>query len=150
MTNAAISIEATGEKETGECSCCGRSSRSAWGFAYKNEVCLAAYFVHWTLGHVPDQGANLDMIIGPWGEGATAEKRIAISLAYRLTETGPSLMVIDARARPIAQSPLVGVALERDKVIGTATAGSAFAIADAVLAGDQRVAELLGGWQVQA
>jgi hypothetical protein len=92
----------------------------------------------------------MDMIIGPWGEGATAEKRIAISLAYRLTETGPSLMVIDARARPIARSPLVGVALERDKVIGTATAGSAFAIADAVLAGDQRVAELLGGWQVQA
>jgi len=150
MANAAISIEPTGENETGECSCCGRRSRSAWGFAYKDEACVAAYFVHWTLDHVPEQGANMDMIIGPWGEGATSEKRIAVSLYYWLAETGPSFMVIDARARSIAQSPLVGVALERDQVIGTATAGSAFAIADAVLAGDQRVAELLGGWQVQA
>lgn len=150
MNLAAITIEPTGEKDTGACSCCGRSSRRVWGFAYKDEACLAAYFVHWTLGHVPDQGANLDMIIGPWGEDTTPENRCAVGLAYRLTETGPSFMVIDASARPVAQSRLVGKSLYRNEVIGSPTAETAFAIADAVLAHDQRVAELLGGWQIRA
>ena len=76
----------------------GVAAEAPGALPIKNEACLAAYFVHWTLGHVPDQGANMDMIIGSWGEGATAKKRIAVSLAYRLTETGPSLMG-DRRAR---------------------------------------------------
>ncbi len=150
MSKAAITIEPTGENHTGACSCCGRSSRCVWGFAYANETCLAAYFVHWTLGHVSDHCANFDMIIGPWGEDAIAEKRSAVGLAYQLTEAGPSLMVIDASTRPVADSPLIGKALSRLQVVGTAMAESAFALADAVLAHDPRVAELLGGWQIQA
>jgi hypothetical protein len=149
MDLAVITIEPTGERDTGTCFCCGRSSRRVWGFAYEGEACLAAYFVHWTLGHVPDQGANFDMMIGPWGETASAENRIAVSLAYRIYETGPSFMVINARARAVAQSPLIGVALDRDQVLGTPTAERAFAIVDAILARDQRIAELLGGWQIQ-
>ena len=52
---------------------------------------------------MPDQGANFDMIIGPWGEDAIAANRSAVGLAYQLTEAGPSLMVIDACARPVAE-----------------------------------------------
>jgi len=150
MSQAAITIEPTGENDTGTCPCCGRSSRCVWGFAYEDETCLAAYFVHWTLGHVPEQGANFDMIIGPWGEDAIAPNRSAVGLAYQLTDAGPSLMVIDASARPVAESPLVGRALNRNEVVGTSTAKSAFAVADAILAHDQRIAELLGAWQIQA
>jgi hypothetical protein len=38
---------------------------------------MAAYYVHWALGHVPDRGANIDLIVGEWGEAATRERRRA-------------------------------------------------------------------------
>jgi hypothetical protein len=105
---------------------------------------LAAYFVHWTVGHISDQGANIDLIIGNWGEGTTQEERKAVALAYRLLDSGPSMMVIDANTRPFSSSELVGQALYRDEVIGNTIAGDAFAIADAILAQDDRIAELIG------
>jgi hypothetical protein len=149
MSEAAVWIEPTGEKDTGVCACCGRSSKIVWGFAYSGRDCLAAYQCHWTVGHVADVGANFDMIIGAWGEAATAKTREAVCLAYWVAETGPSFMVIDATTRPIAESELVGRALTREQVIGTPLAQRAFAIADAVLAHDQRVSEILCGWRVE-
>jgi len=119
------------------------------GVAYVEGSCRAAYYVHWTLGHIPDRGANIDLIIGEWGPQAGSESRSAVSLAYRLLESGPSVMVIDANARPASRSPLVGRALRRDEVIGTSSAQDAFAIADAVLAQDERVAELLGDRRIE-
>ena len=147
---AGITIELTGTNDTGICDCCGRSSRCVWGCAYADGRCSAAYYVHWTLRHVPDRGANIDLILGEWGEAATAERRSGLALAYRLMDTGPSMMVIDANARPFSRSPLIGKALRRDEVIGTPHAQEAFAIANAVLAQDERVAELIGRWKIDA
>ena len=141
---AGITIEPTGSNDTGICDCCGRSSRCVWGLAHADGRCLAAYYVHWTLGHVIDRGANIDLIIGEWGKATTSESRSALALAYRLIDTGPSMMVIDADTRPASDRRLVGRALRRDEVIGTDAARDAFAIADAILAQDKRVAELLG------
>jgi hypothetical protein len=143
-----ITIETAGSKDTGTCDCCGRGSRRVWGYAYADGRGLAAYFVHWTLGHVPDRGANIDLILGEWGEAAPPESRRALALAYRLTDTGPAMMVIDADMRPFSSSPLAGRALRREEVIGTSAAQDAFAVADAVLAQDQRVSEILGRWQI--
>jgi hypothetical protein len=139
-----IAIEPTGSSDTGVCDCCGNSSRCVWGEAYVNGRCTAVYFVHWTLDHVPEHGASIELIIGDWGDGTTAQNRIAIALAYRLMEGIPTMMVIDAGARPVARSPLAGQALRRDDVIGTPLAPNVFSIADAVLAQDHRVGELLG------
>jgi hypothetical protein len=144
MGQPKITTEPTGQKDTGTCACCGHSSRCIWGFAYKDRACVAAYFVHWTVGHMSDHGANFDKIIGPWGDGASAADRSAVGLAYRITETGRAFMVIDARARPLADSKLIGQALDRDQVLGTSTAQTAFDTADAILAQDPRIAELLG------
>jgi len=146
----AITIEPTGSNDTGVCDCCGRSSRCVWGVAYANGRCLAAYFVHWTIGHIPDRGANIDLILGDWGEGTASENRCAIALAYRLTETGPSMMVIDAKTRPAARNSLAGRALSRDEAIGTHFAQDAFAVSDALLAQDERVAELRGDCTMQS
>jgi len=139
-----IVVEPTGSKELGTCPCCGRRSRRVWGQAHSGGKTLAAYFVHWTVGHIPDQGANIDLIIGNWGEGATPEERKAVALAYRLLDSGPSMMVIDANTRPFSSSELVGQVLYRDDVIGSPIARNAFAIADAILEQDDRIAELLG------
>ena len=150
MAGADTKIEQAGSSDTGVCDCCGRSSRCVWGYAHTHDRCIAAYFVHWTLGHIPDRGANIDIILGEWGEAATADRRNAIGLAYRLTETGPSMMVVDAETRPFSRNSLVGRALRRNEVIGTPVAQEAFAVADAILSKDERVAELLGGWKVSA
>jgi hypothetical protein len=141
-----ITIDPTGSNDAGVCACCGRSSRTVWGEVNDSGGCIAVYFVHWTLGHVPDQGANIGLIIGQWGEAASAEHRYAVALAYRLMESGPAMMVVDADTSPVSRSSLVGRALRRHEVIGTPLAQDVFAIADAVLALDHRVAELLGGW----
>ena len=143
-----ITIEPAESNDTGVCDCCGRGSRTVWGYAYADDRPLAAYFVHWTLGHVPDRGANIDLVVGEWGDGATPAGRSAVSLAYRLLESGPGMMVIDADTRPVSLSALAGQLLRREDVVGSAFAQDAFAIADAVLAQDDRVAELLGGWTV--
>ena len=142
-----LSIEPTGSSDTGFCACCGRASRRVSGFVYDRSDPVAAYFVHWTLGHVPDQGANIDLIVGEWGDAGDAKRRHAVALAYRLLPTGPVMMVIDAAGRSfVHDESFVGRAMNRDDVFDTDVAEVAFAIADAVLAQDQRVAELLGAW----
>ncbi|MFA5119616.1 hypothetical protein [Zavarzinia sp.] len=145
-----VTVEPTGAEDGAVCDCCGRRSRIVRGHAFVDGRAAAAYFVHWTEGHVADRGANIDLILGGWGEGATAAGRVALALAYRRLETGPAMMVIDAAGRPVSASSLVGRALRRDEVIGTSLAGEAFAVADAILALDPRVAELLGDWRLEA
>ena len=133
-----IAIEPGGSHDAGVCACCGNASRCVWGYAIVEARCVAAYYVHWTLGHVAEHGAAIDLIIGEWGDGASAEDRGAVSLVYRLVDGGPMLMIGDANTRPIARSDLVG------KALGTLIAEQAFALADAVLGLDARIAELRG------
>jgi hypothetical protein len=137
-----ITIEKAESRDTGVCPCCGNLSRTVWGYAYSGDRCIAAYFVHWTLGRVRAHGANFDLIIGDWGAGTTNESRRAVALAYRVFDHGPEFMVIDARSRPFSQRSMAGEPLSRQAVIGTDVASKAFAIVDSILINDQRVAEL--------
>jgi hypothetical protein len=139
-----LEIEPSGSNDYGPCECCGNMSRCVWGFVRSSTGPRAAYFVHWTLTRVADHGANFDLIIGKWDEGASTADRAVVSLAYRLDETGPSFMVIDATDRPAATGGLADRALRRSDVIGRPVAQEAFAIVDAILAQDGRAAELLG------
>jgi hypothetical protein len=137
-----LEIEPAESRDFGPCACCGNNSRCVWGYVRTPDAALACYFVHWTLTRVSDHGANFDLIIGRWGEGAFAQDRVLVALEYRLLETGPAFMVIDAGGRPSASSDLAGRALSRAEVIGQPIAKQAFAIVDAILAQDARVAEL--------
>jgi hypothetical protein len=146
---ADLTVEPTGQKDHGPCACCGNLSRCVWGFVHGAEGTRAAYFVHWTVGRVADHWPNFDLIIGRWGEGASAADRSLVAMEYRLLDNGPAFRVIDAEGRPAAESELVGRVLPRSEVVGQPIAGEAFALVDAVLAQDDRVAELLGPWRVQ-
>jgi hypothetical protein len=143
-----LSLEPTGSNDYGPFPCCGNNSRCVWGLVREPKRALAAYYVHWTLGRVPDHGANFDLILGKWGQRATAKDRSLVSLAYRLFEDGPQFMVIDGHDRPAAKSDLVGHVLQREDVIGKPIAKQAFANVDAILARDGRVVELLGPYRV--
>ena len=133
-----FTIERTGESG-GHCDCCGNESRCVWGHVYDGEAALAAYWMHWTAGHLNEPGANLDLVIGRWGEGATADDRVAVALLHRQQSDGsPALMVIDAADRPAGRGDLARTALARADVIGTPLAAQVFSIVDAIYEQDGR------------
>jgi hypothetical protein len=139
-----ITLEPTGSSDFERCECCGQKSRTVWGLARRDGGAHAAYFVHWTLGKVADDGAHFDLILGRWGDSATKADRYAVALEYRRTEQGPAFMVIDATERPIAHKELVGRALRRNEVIGTTLATHAFELVDAIWLKDRRISEVTG------
>ena len=137
----AITIEKGIEQPPTRCDCCGRATRALNGYASDELGALATYLVRWTDGHVLENGANFDFIIGEWG-GAPASNRVAVSVQYRILDSGPAFMIIDATDRGISTSPMVGESLTRAEVIGTPLAKEVFAIVDAIWLQDERIRDL--------
>ena len=116
-------------------------TRRVWGYVYRADAAIAAYFVEWTPGHSP-KDAMFDLIVGRWGEGAASSDRQAVSIAFRVLESGPSFMVQDASVRKTASSPLVSRALDREEVVGQPIAAIVFNICDLIYLADPRIGEL--------
>jgi hypothetical protein len=142
MIKRQFTVETDSLTSTGVCDCCGRTSRRLTGYVHTGDATIAAYIVHWTVGHFPELNANVDLIIGNWGDNTTAADRIAVSLEMAIVDDRPTYMVIDAGSRPVAQSSLVGAALSRPDVIGTPLAAEVFAVIDAISEQDDRLASL--------
>ncbi len=131
-------IETMGQSG-GRCDCCGNESRCVWGMVYNDDVASAAYWMHWTVGHMNETGANLDLVVGRWGDEAGADDRVAIALLYRRQPDGSfALMVVDAASRPVAKEGLASGALGREDVIGTPLASQVFSLTDAIFEQDGR------------
>lgn len=122
-----------------QCACCGKWSQCINGFVYEDGIAIAAYFVHWTKNNL-DHDPNFDLIIGSWGDGASANDRYGVSLVYRI---GQGFMVIDAETRPYAKDQtLFSHVLKRSEVIGSNIASISFQVVDAILLKDGRLCEL--------
>lgn len=133
-----FAIETMGESG-GLCECCGNESRCVWGMVHDGEATVAAYWMHWTVGHLSEPGANLDLIVGGWGDGTTPNDRALVSLLHRQqADGGPALMVIDAAERPAAKVDLAATTLARAEVVGTPLAAQVFALVDAIYEEDNR------------
>ena len=133
-----LEYEASNEREFGPCPGCGEQTKRVWGYVYRDDAAIAAYFVELTPSHQA-QDAVFDLIIGKWGEDAGAADRSAVSVAYRVLETGPSFMVQDAGARRIGSSSLVSEALSRSDVVGRQVATEVFAIWELIYLADPRI-----------
>lgn len=132
-------VEPLGQS-SGFCDCCGNETRLVWGVVHAPAGTAASYYVHWTAGAGLDRHpANYDFIIGRWGEDASPADRVAVSLMHFENEEGPGVMVIDAGGRPSAYSGLAASALDRERVVGTELAATAFAVFDTVLLQDTRL-----------
>jgi hypothetical protein len=143
MPQEAFTVEPTGANDTGVCNCCGNRTRIVWGNINCSSRIAAVYYVKWTLCHVEKNGANFDLILGRWGEGASSRDRRVVAVRYRLIEGNPVFMVIDAAGRLAAvNGKLAAVALRREEVIGTPLASEVFAMLDAIWLRDDRIAEL--------
>jgi hypothetical protein len=140
-----LSLETTGQKDFGPCDCCGRNSRTVWGFVYNGPGAIASYFVHWTLGRVAEHGAYFDLILGRWGDGSSPDDRVAVVLGLRHTESGPSFMVLDASHRFGSPTPLAANILSRDDVLGSRWEPMAYDVVDTIWVQDPRVSEVVKG-----
>ena len=138
----ALTIEPTEQNESGRCDCCGDVTRRAWGFLHAGETTEAAYLVEWTAGKIGEHGAYVDLVVGRWGDDSPAADRVAVSLEFRHTDTGPSFSVIDSANREVSRSELVGRAMKRDEVIGTPLAQRVFDMVDVVWTQDDRILEV--------
>jgi hypothetical protein len=137
----ALEYDTKNQKELGPCPHCGQRTSRVWGYVYQLEAAIAVYYVEWTPLH-PVKDATFDLIVGRWGEDAHAADRQAVSVAFRMLESGPSFMVQNASTRAIAKSPLISAALDRNDVIGTPLADVVFAVCDLVYLADPRIADL--------
>ncbi|MBN9522625.1 hypothetical protein J0H58_29570 [bacterium] len=118
-----------------------------WGFVHAPDRAVAAYFVRWAVGRVADHGALFDLVLGRWGEGASAADRVLVTRDYRVADAGPAFTATDSAGRPADDPAVVGRALTRAEVVGRPVAAEAFPVADAVLAQDARIAEVLGPYR---
>lgn len=136
-----LEFDAGNCKELGPCPHCGHRTSRVWGYVYQFDAAIAAYYVEWTPLH-PERDATFDLIVGKWGEDAQAADCQAVSVDFRVLETGPAFMVQNAATRPIGSSALASAALDRNDVIGTPVADVVFAVCDLVYLADPRIAEL--------
>jgi len=137
----AIEFEADNQTEMGPCPDCGQKTKRVWGYIYRADAATAAYFVEWTPTH-PHKDAVFDLILGKWGEAALPNDRRAVSVAFRVLDTGPSFMVQDASVPRIGSSPLVSSALDRNAIVGKPIAPTVFEIYDLIYLANPRIAEL--------
>ena len=111
------------------------------GLRVSIRIATAAYYVEWTPSH-PQRDAAFDLIIGKWGENSGPSDRQAVSVGFRVLDTGPAFTVQDASVRRIGSSPLVSRALNRTEVVGQPIAADVFQICDSIYLADPRIVEL--------
>ncbi|MBL8567912.1 MAG: hypothetical protein JNK84_02395 [Phreatobacter sp.] len=127
-------------QSTYDCECCGRLSRTIWGEVHDVAGDAVVYYCQWTV-EGPEHDANVDLILGPWGDGTTPDDRALISMAFRRSEG--SFMVIDVASRHAKVAGACRKGLARDDVIGTCLAQAAFTTVDVIWHDDWRIADLL-------
>ena len=136
-----LEIDPENQRLFGPRECCGQMTSRVWGYVYRSDEALAAYYVEWTPGH-DSKHANFDLILGKWGEDTTAADRQAIALEFRQLDTGPAFRVIDAKDRRISSNSLASEALDRSSIVGTPLSATVFEICDAIFLDDPRIGEL--------
>ncbi|MFT4276945.1 MAG: hypothetical protein QM576_11355 [Rhodopseudomonas sp.] len=139
---ATLQVTPDGDQVSGHCDCCGQISRRVSG-TIETADAVVAYQVWWTVGHIAEHGAEIDLICGRWGDGTSASDRFVVRLHHFIAATGPAVMVQDARLAD-GLDRLAARALRRDEIIGTPRAEEVFAFYDAIALQDTRLAELFG------
>ena len=135
-----------GESSSGKCDCCGKTTKTIWGFISQDESCRAVYYVSWTEGH-RERGATFLICLGDW-EDEDASDRLSFALRLRMMPSGAAFMVVDAaktqwaKEKPVENDPL-GLLLNRETALASPLKKDVFAIADLILDQDKRFQSFL-------
>ena len=125
-----------------DCECCGKVSKHVWGELSCADRVQAVYSLHWTVG-APDHLPNIDLILGPWGDGTKPSDRFLVAMTYRPQHGGGPVTIVDGDGRPANDSSICGKALARAEVIGRPIAEEVFELVDALWLTEPGVREML-------
>ncbi len=131
-----LTLELGNDVTESQCACCGRSTRRVSGFVSADADARAAYIACWTDGH-RDLGAEMVISIGEW-DGAPAEARVAVALAWHAVPSGPGCVVIDGPTSKWQGRPVLGRLLTREEALNSPAAEEAFLITNLIFDADPR------------
>jgi len=140
MSSASLEVTPWNES-TATCACCGRESKTIWGDVSRDDVTVAVYYIQWTVGSA-DHLPNVDLVLGSWGDKASPDQRVLVSLVFKPAHNGGSFMVVDGTNRPANSPELCSRALQREEVIGTPLAAQTFGVLDAIWLKEPRIVEV--------
>lgn len=130
-------VETEGAEST-LCDCCGTQTQKIWGWLHQGDSTLLNYFVRWTEGH-PEAGADINLLMGKWGDEAGPVDRSCVSLHLFLQDDQtPAFRVVDARQDFFGEDKLALNGLQRSEVMGTPLADAVFAALDSIWCQDER------------
>jgi len=136
-------IEHDSEHEQ-DCSCCGNTSHTIFGYVHADESTLAAFCVKWTDGHELDNPPWFLLSMGAWGDGSTGEERVTAGCILIQTDEGPRFSVVDSSSVEWRSPDLVGRHLTRDQVMGGELAAHFFNLLDQITLGSEQIGSLVG------
>ena len=113
------------------CDCCPGDTNRVWGYVYKNNDPVAAYFVTWA-AQEPDEGASFEFVLGKWGDETSAKDRASAAVDFSIVEGAPQFKIVDAGDRPVSKSSLAEKALARSEIVDTPIAPDILAMIDVI------------------
>lgn len=133
-----MNIEIWDEEDLGTCDCCGNTTKYASGQIVDGDSSYGIYYVFWTEGKL-EHYPNFDFVLGPCGEGSSADQRIQVSLICLTDRETRDFSVINSANRNNDLPYKVGKSFDRDEVIGTKLAEHVFSLVDTIWAQDKRL-----------
>ena len=137
MQNESYALEPQGEN-CATCDCCGKASKTIWGYIHDLNGEIVLYYWHWTVGS-PQHDAKIELIIGPWGEDTEPSNRSLATIVFYVSEEGPAFHVIDSEN---SMDDLASHPLSREEIIATPLASYIFELIDFMWLNDERIFEL--------
>ena len=124
-----LTLEFEPEHESGPCECCGGRTTSLTRFVHKDGDAYAIYYAQFSNNH-PEHSVLATVSLGPWGEGAVPEQRVAFALELRSSQSQYEVAVIDADRSPWREAKIIGRTLNRDEALKHPMLAEVFHITD--------------------
>lgn len=134
-----IRIKPDGSARSEMCSHCAGATITVWGYVYKDEAALAAYFARWTENHL-ERGMQMMVSIGGWS-GDKQTPRVGFGIECHMDDGIPGFTLVDAATLPWhGQEPQVlGTPLNRNDALTHDRKEQVFAILDHLIEDDSRI-----------
>jgi hypothetical protein len=136
---AMLEIEFEEPKES-RCECCGNTTVRLTRFVYRDGDAYAAYYAQFTKQH-DDKRVSGIIGLGAWGEGGSAEQRLAFPFQIRTDKDNFQVGLIDAQTSPWSDVTLLGRILDREEALKHEWIADVFHITDHMVTDDREITD---------
>lgn len=147
------SVDLNEKIKTFECSDCGKTCMTVWGFIRKDGNAHAVYYAGLMTGH-SELSVRLTVSIGDWGttyvEGQDALLRSWIFIEAQPTADSYEMMVREPQESVYFNKTILGRPMSRAEALVSPSLQEFFAVADFVAFNDPAVKSYLCGEQVSS